>query len=99
MIYELERSQFGRVRGLFKSFDGFQPVCTAVVEGTHPGRVFVDQLENPRTAFLNHNDPWSYFAGDPGNQAFNRALNQAIWERTAFPENVSGLLGTCASDG
>lgn len=99
MIYELERSQFDRVRGLFAPFIGWQPFCTAVVEGIHPGRVFVDQLENPQTAFLNHNDPWSYFAGDPNNQAFNRALNQAIWARTAFPENVPSLLGTCASDG
>lgn len=99
MIYELERSQFDRVRGLFKPFEGFQPFCTAVVEGAHPGRVFVDQLENPRTAFLNHNDVWSYFAGDPNDEAFNRALNQAIWARTVFPENMPSLLGTCASDG
>ncbi len=99
MIYELERSQFDRVRGLFEPFTGWQPFCTAVVEGAHSGRVFVDQLENPRTAFLNHNDPWSYFVGDPSNQAFNCALNQAIWARAAFPENVPSLLGTCASDG
>ncbi|MBN1582487.1 MAG: GNAT family N-acetyltransferase [Anaerolineae bacterium] len=99
MIDTLDKNDYDRVSSLFQPFEGFQPFCTAVLAGIHPGWIFVDDLDRPHTAFLNHKDSWCYLAGDPANTAFNRALNEAIWQKEAIKADVPVLLLTCASDG
>jgi RimJ/RimL family protein N-acetyltransferase len=57
----------------------------AVLGGNSPGRVFVDDPATPRTAFM-FSPEGCYLVGNPDNDAFNRALNEAIHAGKAFDE-------------
>jgi RimJ/RimL family protein N-acetyltransferase len=91
---EITSGQYDKVRGLFQP-PADQPFCLAVLTNVHPGRVFVDNTEQPRTALVTRDDYWCFLGGDPGNDAFNRALNRAIWDREFIAPNASMLLFTC----
>lgn len=93
-MHELPQDRYDTVRHLFQPL-AFQPFCTAVLAGIHPGRVFVDDPDHPRTAIVTRNDAWCFLAGDPENDAFNQALNRAIWKREIGTEALPSLLFTC----
>lgn len=93
MIYELLPEQYGRVRPLLLPL-AHQPFCSAVLARIHPGRVFVDDRDHPRTAAVTRQDPWVFLAGDPDNPAFSRALNEAIFAREIIDQQVPYLLFT-----
>ncbi len=94
MIHELKEDQIGKVRPLFRPLEHLL-FCRAVLEGSHPGRVFVDDPASPQTAFLITREVWSYLAGEPGNEGFNRALNRAIFRQEIVGEGVPLLQITC----
>ena len=98
MFRELSQSDFARVRPLFHAL-AFQPFCTAVLAGLHPGRIFVDDVETPQTACMIREDGWSFLAGEPNNTAFNQALHTAIWERAVIDEDTAVMLFTCEPPG
>jgi GNAT superfamily N-acetyltransferase len=76
MLPELDASDFDCARGLFAPF-AFRLDCTEALSGT--GRLWVDDEEAPRAAFLAAS--WSYFlAGEPSDE-FCAALNRLIRER------------------
>jgi RimJ/RimL family protein N-acetyltransferase len=56
-----------------------------VLEGNSPGRVFVDHLDEPRTAFVHTNAGFSYLVGSSQNGAFNQAFKKLLDDRL-FPE-------------
>lgn len=89
MIYELERTQCDSVRALFRPLR-YHLASAAVLDGNSPGRIFVDDPAQPRTAFM-LSPEGSYLAGDPDNPAFNAALNRAIFSRRILGEDVSVL--------
>ncbi len=85
MIYELERSQYGKVRSLFQGL-WYHLAIFSVLEGNSPGRVLVNDAHDPRTAFVwDQVEGGFYLGGDAGNRAFNRALNTWILEKI-YPE-------------
>lgn len=90
MIHELERANYERVRPLFEPLR-FHLASAAVLDGESPGWVYVDDLAQPRTAFM-LSPEGSYLAGDPDNGAFNRALHKAIFSRQIIRENI-GYIG------
>jgi RimJ/RimL family protein N-acetyltransferase len=98
MIHELNPVKFETVRPLFRPL-AHQPFCTAVLAGLHPGRVFVDDPEQPQAAFVTREDPWCFLAGNPDNKAFNEALNLAIFRREIIGEDLAALLFTCHPEG
>jgi len=93
-MHELASDQIGKARTLFRP-PADQPFCTAVLAGLHSGRVLVDDADHPQTALVTRHDGWCFLAGDPGNDAFNRALNRAIWDKEVIDPNASMLLFTC----
>ncbi len=78
-IYELNKGEYEKVRPLFKELD-YNLIISAVIEGTSPGRIYVDDLGNPKTAFLCSVGGY-YLAGYENNEAFNVALNRLIAEK------------------
>ncbi len=76
-------------------------MCASVLEGVYPGRVFVDNLAAPRSALLvtfiesESSGAWAFLAGDPANQVFNQALNQAIFKRQVISPKAPIVLWTC----
>jgi hypothetical protein len=49
LLQELDSDEFDRVRPLFQGFD-YSLSIHAAIEGNNPGRIFVDDRFNPRTA-------------------------------------------------
>ena len=101
MIYPLNNSRYGQVRPLFRRLQRTQPMCTAVLEGVYPGKVFVDDAEQPKTALLTTflsseaEGVWGFLAGDPAKDAFNRALNAAIFNRQVIGADTPVVFLTC----
>jgi len=78
VIHELDESEYGRTYSLFKKLDS-NLIVRAVIEGTSPGRVYVDDVNRPKTAFLCSVEGY-YLAGHVNNDAFNDSLNKLIFE-------------------
>ena len=80
MICRLEKNEYNKVLPLFSDFPG-HPVIHGVIEGNNPGRIWVDDVANPRRAFL-----WAMFeqdfflAGKASDKEFNSLLNKWILE-------------------
>jgi ribosomal protein S18 acetylase RimI-like enzyme len=78
MIYELNKNEFYRCKDLFGN--GRNMEAQAVIEGNNPGRIFVDNMEAPKTGFIWHqsNDLGFDFFGDPDNECFNKSVASFI---------------------
>lgn len=98
MIHELTPTHYDKVKALYESLT-FVPFCAGVLEGSHAGRVFVDDLKQPGAAFMLTWGCWGYLAGDPAHADFLRALNEALFARTFLDERAWGLFLSCPPDG
>jgi RimJ/RimL family protein N-acetyltransferase len=86
MIHELKKRDYKKVRPLFKELD-WNLITSAVIEGTSPGRVYVDRVEDPRTAFMCTVEGY-YLAGYDSNDGFNTSLNKLILGRIFAGDTV-----------
>lgn len=89
MIHELQPAAFQRARPLFRGLR-FHLASAAVLDGNIPGMILVDDAGQPRSAFM-LSPEGAYLAGDPDNDAFSRALNEAVVARRALGKDVSVL--------
>jgi RimJ/RimL family protein N-acetyltransferase len=90
-MYELNKEDYDKVSHMFAPMD-YLLFCPAVLEGVSPGHVYVDDIEEPRSAMVHARVSWCYLAGDPHNQAFNAWLKSAILEHKIAPDDAFGLL-------
>jgi len=97
VIQELTRERFATTQALFQP-PADQPFCRAVLAGIHPGRVFVDDADSPRSALVSRDDGWCFLAGEPGDDAFARAVNQTIWDQEAVAPRASMVFFTCCPE-
>ncbi|WP_289137422.1 GNAT family N-acetyltransferase [uncultured Brevibacillus sp.] len=80
-MYELPKAHFYKVKNLIQDGHPY-PEVLSVIEGNHPGWIFADDLEIPRTALI-----WSqgiggfYLIGDPDNPIFIDELDRYITEQ------------------
>jgi RimJ/RimL family protein N-acetyltransferase len=79
MIHELDKRHYEKVRPLFKDLK-WNLITSAVIEGTSPGRVYADRVEEPRTAFMCTVEGY-YLAGYDNNDEFNTSLNKLIFDK------------------
>lgn len=63
-MYELSRSEYGRVAPLFEKLRVDRLAVLLVFQGDHPGRVFVNDRERPRVALISAGS--CYLGGDAG---------------------------------
>lgn len=98
-MIELQASDFYKVRPLFEPLMAHQMFCAGVLEGLYEGRVFVDDLDNPQSAFLTHLGVWWFLAGNTENAAFNQSLNTALFNRTMSGEKGWGGMLVCHPEG
>jgi RimJ/RimL family protein N-acetyltransferase len=85
---EADLHEFGRVdtvRSLFEGFD-YSLSISALVEGNNPGRIFVDDVAQPRTA-LALTVEGTLLAGDDTNPTTNEALRQ-LFKESIFTDKV-----------
>ncbi|MDX5475040.1 MAG: GNAT family N-acetyltransferase [Bacillaceae bacterium] len=79
MIYELERSDFYRCKGLLSAEVNVE--VNAIIEGNNTGRVFVDNPTSPRSGLvLLGNNDGSFLIGDSTTNSFNSELKNFILE-------------------
>ncbi|MHA1935577.1 MAG: GNAT family N-acetyltransferase [Candidatus Thorarchaeota archaeon] len=61
---------------MFKRFD-YQVVVRAVIEGSSPGKVWVDNPVQPDSGFMATTEGW-FLAGDSNNDEFNQGLKRLV---------------------
>ena len=61
---------------MFKGFD-FQVVVRATIEGSSPGKIWVDDPVNPECGFMAATEGW-FLAGNPTNNEFNQGLKNLV---------------------
>jgi hypothetical protein len=61
---------------LFKGFD-YQVVVRAVIEGSSPGRIWVDDPIQPNCGLMATTEGW-FLAGDPNKDDFNQGLKYLV---------------------
>lgn len=76
MIHELNKQDYEKVRPLYNELN-YHLTGRAVIEGTSPGRIYVDNVSEPKTAFICSVEGY-YLVGDPDNADFNQALANLI---------------------
>lgn len=82
MLQELTSNQFERVRPLFRGFD-YSLSVLAAIEGNNLGRIFVDDVDQPRTAFALTVEGY-LLAGEYDNAATNEALGRFLQEKSTL---------------
>jgi RimJ/RimL family protein N-acetyltransferase len=103
-MQSLSITNVSKVRPLFQRLTQSQPMCTAVLEGIYPGKVYVDDPDRPRTALLTTyieseaHGIWCFLAGEPANDAFNQSVNAAIFSRQIIASNTPVVFLTCDPD-
>jgi RimJ/RimL family protein N-acetyltransferase len=85
MIYQLDPDTYESVRPLFKGL-AWNLISTAVIEGTCPGDIYVDDVKTPETALIVSPQGY-YLAGYEDNQEFNSELRNVL-DNTIIPEKI-----------
>lgn len=85
MFQELKPTEYEIVRSLFQGFD-YRLSIYAAIEGNNPGRIFVDNREQPRTA-LALTVEGTLLAGDHSDPATIEGLRQ-LFEEQIFTGKV-----------
>jgi RimJ/RimL family protein N-acetyltransferase len=83
MVDELQVNELSKVRPLFKALD-FHLGLLSVLDGTAPGRVFVDDADEPESALLRRGRRF-YLAGAAHNPAFIADLRRLFCEQV-YPQ-------------
>lgn len=101
MMQPLSIDGASKIAPLFRRLIDSQPMCAAVLEGIYPGRVYIDNPAQPRSALLTTyieseaHGAWCFLAGEPANHGFNQSLNSAIFSRQIIARNTPILFFTC----
>ena len=94
MLKKLQKGMFYKTKDIFSPLR-FQLFPAAVVAGLQEGDIYVDDQLNPGSALMVTREVWAYLAGEPNQADFNKALNQAIFNREITGEDSWGLLVSC----
>jgi RimJ/RimL family protein N-acetyltransferase len=86
MIHELKKTDYQKVRPLFDELQ-WNLITSAVIEGTSPGRIYADSVENPKTAFMCTVEGY-YLAGYDNSNEFNTCLNKLIFAKIFAGDTV-----------
>ncbi len=86
MIHELAKRAYEQVQPLFMEL-AWNLITRAVIEGTSPGKVYVDRVKSPKSAFMCTVEGY-YLAGYDSNEAFNTSLNKLVFERLFAGDTV-----------
>lgn len=85
MFSEIETTGFEAVRHLFAGHKQYIPVL-AVIEERFPGRVFVDNAENPSVAIVWALGCWAYIEGDQQSRELWQSLRYLL-SQTIIPDS------------
>ena len=103
MIHLIKNNAYEKIRPLFHELEAFQPMCVAVLQGIYPGKVWVDNPDDPQAAFLitflsGGGAAWCFLAGEPNQLDFTTALNKALFKEKIAGKDVGMFLLTCSPE-
>ncbi|MBK8986460.1 MAG: GNAT family N-acetyltransferase [Chloroflexi bacterium] len=90
MLHLLTPKQYHQIQPLFGEDDRPSLYCQGIVAGKYPGKIVVDNPNQPRSALV-IKDAWCDLIGDPGNETFNQALKDELTEKKHIGENTKVL--------
>jgi RimJ/RimL family protein N-acetyltransferase len=93
MFQSLASENYAIVKPLFADLS-FNLIISAMIEGTSPGKIYVDDLANPTTCFLSSAEG-CYLAGEAHNDSFNADLKQHLF--SAFLQDEDYIVLECTS--
>ncbi|VAW33704.1 hypothetical protein MNBD_CHLOROFLEXI01-1136 [hydrothermal vent metagenome] len=76
-IYQLAPSDFEKAAVVLADLAEWNVYLTAVLNQNSPGRIYIDDVTQPRSAFAVSID-CAYLAGDPHNDAFNAGVAKVL---------------------
>ncbi|GMQ64145.1 GNAT family N-acetyltransferase [Vallitalea maricola] len=77
-MFELKEQDFGRIKPLIDNISHSRALIFSVVEGNLKGRIFVDNMATPKTAFIE--GEFLYLVGFEDNTNFNKKLIKYIFD-------------------
>lgn len=86
MIYELNNTDYSKAYKLFTKLKT-NAAIESIFNNKNEARIFVDNLENPRSAFIINSWAYYYLAGDAENENFNSSLVKFL-KNDFFPECI-----------
>ena len=89
MLDQLSIAEASSARPLFDRLDDHL-IIQAVLDGTSPGSVYVDDRRHPTAAFVSSAEG-HYLAGSPGNRAFNRRSRRHLCAIPGFQRSRLAL--------
>ena len=87
MITELKKTQYNIVREFITDID-IQINCLGVINQDIKGKIWVDNISNPKTAMMIDNIWVIYLLGDPNNKQFNIQAGKIIKDYI-FPNQIA----------
>ena len=79
-VHELKQADYWRVSTLFEDLR-YNLVVNSVIAGNTRGRIYVDDVSDPRTAWVWNRMGTMLVAGNSQNGAFNHALSTALMQQ------------------
>jgi RimJ/RimL family protein N-acetyltransferase len=77
MLCELRREEFRKIRSIFEEL-AYTLAIDSVIEGNRPGKIYVDDVESPKTALVWAKPSEFFLAGHPDNHEFNSSLQKLM---------------------
>lgn len=74
----MTNNKYSNLTSVFKEFD-FQIIVKAVIDGSSPGKIWVNDEEDPHCGFMATTEGW-FLAGDTHNKGFNQGLKKLIYD-------------------
>ncbi|NJN54917.1 MAG: GNAT family N-acetyltransferase [Anaerolineae bacterium] len=97
MFQQLPHLEYGNVASLFEPLNHLG-ILTAVLAQHRQGKLFVDNLDTPQTAFVWSPGVWCFLAGNANNERFNESLRTALFNQGISENEVSIWLCVCDSE-
>ncbi|MCG3220796.1 MAG: GNAT family N-acetyltransferase [Candidatus Heimdallarchaeota archaeon] len=78
MIYEIEKKDYTKVKNLFSQLADEHMSVVVALEHNYPSRIFVDNLDSPRSGLIYLGKRTLGFGGKSDNENFNDKLNKLL---------------------
>ena len=100
MLHELKKSEYNKIQHLFKELS-FTLSNDAVINGVRSGRIYVDNVTDPKSVFVWAKPSEFFLVGNPGNDLFNLSVHKLLEEKI-MPELLRNKIDFsvfyCSSD-
>jgi RimJ/RimL family protein N-acetyltransferase len=90
VLHELDPKHYDSIYPLMGDLPDYNFAIGDLLDGTRPGKVYVDDAENPQSVFM-YSGAWYYLGGTPENVAFNRAIHRLIMHPDFMDAPFRGL--------